>query len=429
MGRAARDKTVGWLWDVGGHPVLGYREVLPAPSGGIPAPKVQALRAARLFDGECPHLLDRPLILVADGRITAVEVGGVEPPPGVPVLDLGDVTLLPGLIDTHVHLGFDAGSDPVGRMVADDDTTLVLRMRHAAARALRAGITTVRDLGDRAFGALSLRTWFQSGEQMGPEIVTSGPPLTVTAGHCHFMGGVADGETELRRAVRARAKKGVDVIKVMAAGGNLTPGTNPVTPQYSDSELAAVVDEAHRFGLPVTAHAHGAVAIRRAVEAGVDGIEHGGFWVEGGVRADPSVIDRMAARGIVVCPTLGIVPAAPPPPPAVASRMDALLGVVGVLHRAGVPLVAGTDAGVAPAKPHDVLPYAVKALADAGLSNVEALKAATSVAAAACGVADRKGRLAPGSDADIVAVGGNPLHDVGALVDVRAVFRGGVRAA
>lgn len=334
---------------------------------------------------------------------------------------------MPGLVDTHVHLGFDGGLDPVGAMMAADDHALLLSMRLAARQNLAAGVTTVRDLGDRSYLAVALRNLFREGQELGPEILTSGPPITVTGGHCHFMGGQADDEAELRRGVRTRCTRGVDVIKVMVTGGNLTAGIDPLTSQYSTVELAAVVEEAHRFGRTVTAHVQGVSGIEAAVEAGVDGLEHCGFWVPEGVRADQALIDRIAERGITVCPTVGLLPDTPPPPPAVASRMAAMTETFGRLHRAGARLVGGTDAGIAPAKPHGIAPYAMDHLLEAGLTNVEALRALTSAGADACGVGGRKGRLVAGADADIIAVRGNPLVDVEALHQVTPVFRAGVQ--
>jgi imidazolonepropionase-like amidohydrolase len=248
------------------------------------------LRAAYLFDGVTSRLIERPLVFVENGCITAVE-SGIEPPQDAEVLDLGAVTMLPGLIDAHVHLGFDAGPKPVATMMADDDTTLILRMRHAAGRALAAGITTVRDLGDRRYLGGVLREWFRAGVvEPGPEILTAGPPITVTGGHCHFMGGEADGELEVRRAVRSRVKNGADVIKIMATGGHLTPATNPQLPQYTVAELAAAVDEAHRLGRTLTAHAHGPAGIAAAVTAGVDGLEHCKGALSRGKDADILVV-------------------------------------------------------------------------------------------------------------------------------------------
>ncbi|MBW3557022.1 MAG: amidohydrolase family protein [Actinobacteria bacterium] len=386
-----------------------------------------ALRATRLFDGESATLVQRPLVLIDSGRIVAVDAGAGEPPAGAEVVELGDVTLIPGLVDTHVHLGFDASADPVARMRADDDGALLLRMRLAAQQHLVAGVTTVRDLGDRGYLAVTLRDWFREGHEVGPEVLASGPPLTVTGGHCHFMGGQADDEAELRRGVRTRCTRGVDVIKVMVTGGNMTAGIDPLTPQYTAAEIAAVVEEAHRFGRTVTAHVHGVAGIEAAVDAGVDGLEHCGFWVAEGVRADQELIDRIAGRGITVCPTLGLLPGGPPPPPPVASRIPAMSASVGRLHKAGVRLVGGTDAGIAPAKPHGVAPYVVDHLLMTGLTSVEALRVVTSAGADACGLGGRKGRLVPGADADVVAVAGNPLVDPQALRQPAAVFRAGVR--
>jgi imidazolonepropionase-like amidohydrolase len=377
-----------------------------------------AIRAARGFDGA--NVLENVLLLVQDGRIVGVESGHCEPPADTPLLDLGDLTVLPGLIDAHVHVGFDAGADPVKQMRADSDATLLLRMRIAARRALVAGITTVRDLGDRNYLGLALRDWFHTGAEIGPEIVAAGPPITVTGGHCYFMGGEADGELEVRRAVRAHVKAGVDVIKIMATGGHMTHGTNPGQPQYSVGELRAAVEESHRLGRQLTAHAHGPSGILAAVEAGVDCIEHCSFRQDGGRAPDWKVIDRIASLGIAVSPTVGMLGAPGP-------LMESFLPILERMHQLGVRVVASTDAGISPNKPHDVLPHAVAFLARAGFSNAEALAAATSVAADVIGVGERKGRLQIGKDADLVAVAGNPLLDLSALLDVQAVFRSGAR--
>ena len=383
----------------------------------------QVLRAARLFDGHTPRLFEHAWILVEDGRIVAVEHGhSSSPPSDVEVTDLGDATLLPGLIDAHVHLGFDASRDAVAQMRADSDATLLLRMRHAAQRALAAGITTVRDLGDRNYLGVVLRDWFLHGPELGPEIVAAGPPLTVTGGHCWFMGGEADGELEVRRSVRAHVKAGVNVLKIMATGGHMTYGTNPSQPQFSLDEVRAAVDEAHRLGRQVTAHAHGPSGISRAVEAGVDCIEHCSFRVDGARQPDPRLIDLIASRGIFVSPTVGTVTPG-------GALMESFLPILADMRRIGVRLVGSTDAGISPAKPHDVLPRGIIFLTRAGLSNAEALMAATSVGAEACGVLERKGTLESGKEADLMAVGGDPLRDINALFDVRAVYRAGHRVA
>jgi imidazolonepropionase-like amidohydrolase len=384
-----------------------------------------ALRAARLFDGESAEVIERPLLLIEDGRITAVEKGGVQPPAGAEVLDLGDVTLLPGLIDVHVHLGFDASPDPVAQMKADDDLTLLLRMRHFAQQAMLGGVTTVRDLGDRNFLAINLREWFRQNAEPGPEILAAGPPVTPTGGHCHFMNGEADGELDVRRGVRLRVKRGADVIKVMSTGGHMTPGTNPLQPQYTTAELAAAVEEAHRLNKRLTAHAHGANGIERCVEAGVDGIEHCSFQTPDGIHAEQSVIERIAEQRIAVAPTIGRPPGQTLPP-AFAVQQEARRNVLERMYRAGVNLVTGTDAGIM-GVPHDSARYSIVAFGEAGMRPHEALRTATAAAADACGIGDRKGRLAPGHEADILAVTGNPLTNLTDIHNVRAVFRAGTR--
>ena len=310
------------------------------------------LRAARLFDGWSPSLTAQSAVLIENGCIRAVEAATLDPPPHARVIDLGDVTLMPGLIDAHVHLGFDASPAPVAQMETDSDTDLLLRMRRNAQTALNSGITTVRDLGDRSFLGLALRDWYRRGSEIGPEIVASGPPLTSPQGHCHFMGGSQAGETALRQAVCEWVERGVDVIKVMATGGNLTPGTDPLMAQFTVAELRAVVEEAHRLSRRVTVHAHAVEGIQLGVEAGADGIEHGMFWVKDGVKADPAVIDRLAESGTWVCPTTGTLPsrAEHGPPPAVAARLVSFPAVLNALHKSGVRLAAGSDAGIGPGR-------------------------------------------------------------------------------
>ncbi len=180
------------------------------------------ITAKRLFDGLTDSIVEDPLVEVLDGRIIGVSQrrASMDDPD---MVDLGDVTLLPGLIDVHQHLAFDASDDPVSRLLECDDATLLLRMRVAALRALAGGVTTIRDLGDRNYVSLTLRDWFRGGAEVGPEILASGPPITVSRGHCWFLGGEADGRDGIRQAVHDRVGRGVDVIKIMVTGGNMTP--------------------------------------------------------------------------------------------------------------------------------------------------------------------------------------------------------------
>jgi imidazolonepropionase-like amidohydrolase len=387
-------------------------------------PRLLAIRAAALFDGDSATPLTDPLLIVDGTTIRAVD-RAVEPPPGAQVVDLGGATLLPGLIDTHVHLAFDASADPVAGLAGRDDDAALAAMTAAGRAALRGGVTTVRDLGDRAYLSLRLR-----GSDDLPTILAAGPPVTTPAGHCHFLGGGVECEADaIRAAVRERAERGVDIIKVMASGGTMTAGTRQEQAQFTPEVLRAAVGEAHRLGLPVTAHAHGTAAIRNALDAGADGIEHVSFWSADGVDEPGDLIGRIAGSGVVVGATFGIYPApGAAPPPAVALRLPKIVANTRRLYEAGARVSLGTDAGIAPVKPHDVLRYALpQVTAQLAVTPAETLRLATSTAAAVCGLADRKGRLAPGFDADILAVDGDPLADPGAIHRIRAVFARGTR--
>jgi imidazolonepropionase-like amidohydrolase len=310
--------------------------------------------------------------------------------------------------------------------VASDDEVLD-GMRKAARTALVAGVTTVRDLGDRNYLALRLRDELAGDAASGAQVLAAGPPVTTSRGHCWFLGGEAEGVAGVRAAVRERAERGVDVIKVMATGGELTPGTRPHEAQYGLDELRAAVEEAHRHGLPITAHAHGAPGIANAVAAGFDMIEHCSFLTADGAEPDHEVIDAIARAGVVVSATLGTLPGFTPPP-RIAAIVPKLIEGLRAVRAAGVTMVCSSDAGIGPPKPHGVLPYGVAGMVRMGeVPNVEALRAATSLAADACRVGDRKGRIAPGFDADLLAVDGDPLTDIDALTNVTAVFRAGER--
>ena len=383
-----------------------------------------AIRAARVYAGETLHK-GFPLVVIDGSRIATVDSTTGSASDDLQVLDLGDVTLLPGLIDAHVHLAFDPDSTSKHQAIVDEDNlTIVTRMRRHALQHLRAGVTTVRDLGDRDYLALALRDEYVADPEAGPEVIAAGPPITRTRGHCWFLGGEADGIAGMQAAVAERVTRGANVVKIMATGGVITPGWGPHESQYTFEELAAATEAAHALGKPITAHAHGPRGIADAVAAGVDGIEHGSFFTEDGVEADWRTVDAMVKAGTFVGATEVFLPTEVVAP-YVAERLEQRSANFARMHREGVRLVCCSDAGVGPRKPHGGLPWGIIRLGSFGLTNAEALTSATTVAAEACGVADRKGRISPGYDADLVAVAGNPLHHLEALLDVRAVIRMG----
>jgi imidazolonepropionase-like amidohydrolase len=395
---------------------------------------VLAIRAERAFDGE-QVIPGGALVLTDGGRIVGVEPGSAPLPDGWPVAEFPGATLLPGLIDTHVHLCGDSQNGALEHLPGHSDAALDRVIEQALRQQLAAGVTTVRDLGDRRWAVIEWRDRLaaSNGRLPYPTIVASGPPITSPGGHCWHMGGQAKGPAQLRQAVRERAERHVDVVKVMASGGNTTPGTDVMACQFTLEELRVVVEEAHALGLPVTAHAHGLPAVEQAVAAGVDGIEHCSCLTPSGIQQPDRLLEVLAARQTLVCPTLGWAPGVPLAiPPAIRARMaqagitlEAFREAVGRVHRAGIRLVAGSDAGIAPVKPHGVLPETLVALVEAGVPATDALALATSRAAQACGLGDRKGRLRAGYDADLLLVDGDPLAaDIRALRRVAGVMQG-----
>jgi imidazolonepropionase-like amidohydrolase len=387
-------------------------------------------RAPRAFDGA--HVLrDGALVLVDGDTIVGVEPGMVPAPADCPVTDLPGATLLPGLIDAHVHLCADGGPRALDQLPELGDDELDAIVAESLAAQLAMGITAVRDLGDARWAVTDRHRTHPAG----PTVVASGPPVTSLGGHCAGMGGEVTGVEGMRRAVRERVAHGVDVIKIMTSGGAMTVGTDVTLCQFSLEEVRALVDEAHRAGLPVTAHAHAVTAVELSLAAGVDGIEHCSCLTSDGIEMSPRLAAAIAAAGIPVCPTVGKKLDAVPPPQILAlmarlgMTFEARLAQVGDMHRAGVTLIAGADSGINPAKPHGILPESIIDMAAAGLSPGEALASATSSAAMACGLGGRTGRLAAGLDADLIAVAGDPTTDITAIRDVRLVVSRGRRTA
>jgi imidazolonepropionase-like amidohydrolase len=394
-------------------------------SMGDERPGLRGYRVDVAFDGE-RELPGGALVLLDGELITGVEPGSAPAPAGCEVTHVPDATLLPGLIDAHVHLCGDGSPRALDQLpeLSQDDLDGIID--DALTRHLRAGVTTVRDLGDIGWAVVERR----DTEPGRPRVVAAGPPITPVGGHCSNMGGGVAGSEALVQAVRERAERGVDVVKVMASGGVMTVGTDVLACSFTLDELRLVVEEAHGLGLPVTAHAHALAAVTQSVDAGVDGIEHCSCLTPDRPRIPPELLERLAA-GPQVCPTLGRAPGVPTPPRALAiiERFGITAEVHGALaaqmHAAGVHLISGGDSGISPAKPHGGLAQSVIELATAGVPVSEALASATSRAAQGCGVAEHTGRLRPGLSADLLIVAGNALQDATALRSVRTVVARG----
>lgn len=383
-----------------------------------------AIRTGTIFDGE--RALGPGMVLIQGGVITGIDTSGAPPPADSLIHDFGDgVTVMPGLIDCHVHLSLDASPQAMANVAAEDDHALLRRMELASTRALQAGITTVRDLGDRRFLSLRLRDHLAQNSIAAPRIVAAGPPLTTHGGHLAVMGGEAEGADELKAAVHMRATRGCEVVKVMASGGATTPGSRPHDAQYGQKDLRLIVDQASKHGLSTAAHVHAVTSIADALEAGFDSLEHVTFFTAEGVASDQHLIEQISQSGTFVSLTIGSVPDSGKPPPAIAQRLEQIRANAARLCSAGAKIVLGTDAGLSPGKPHDVLPYALEALVDLGMPPDRALHAVTAVAADACGLHGLTGRLTPGAEADLIAISGDPLKEISAVHNVVAVYRDG----
>ena len=375
-----------------------------------------ALTAARLFDGE--RVVDQPVVVIDGDRIVSV---GQDPPSVAEVVDLGAATLLPGLIDTHLHLVFNGVGTLEEMVTGVSDEELLARCRENATKALRAGITTIRDLGDKDYISLPLRN-----DPSLPTILCSGPPITVGQGHCWYLGGECD-PADLPAAIAERAERGCDVVKVMVSGGILTPTFPMYASQFGTDEMTMIVNEAHRHGMPVAAHCHGTPAIVSSIDAGVDTLEHCTFFGEDNMsHPDDAIFQRLIDLQLPISATLGAVPGNEPPP-VVQRSLQIMFDAFSRFIAHGGCFSCGTDAGIGMGKPHDVLPHAFRMLVDdIGVSRDRALRAMTSDGAKVIGLADRKGRLVAGYDADILAVAGNPLADGDLLAPV-GVWRAGRR--
>lgn len=381
--------------------------------------------AKRVLVGSGRYLNDGAVLIEGD-TICAVgpeEAVVAEARPGTERVAF-EGTLLPGLIDAHVHLAFDGGPDPVATLSRSTDEALLADMRNRAEDLLRSGVTTARDLGDRNGLVLRLASEIDEGTAVGPRLLSAGTPLTTPGGHCHFLGGEVAGEEDIRALVRRNAAAGVGVIKAMVTGGGLTKGgPRSWESQFSADDLAVLVEEAHAAGLPVAAHAHGTPGITAAVAAGVDTIEHCTWMAGDGFDFQEAVVARIVEKGIAVCPAVSphwqMLPRF-----FGEEKAHAMFDLVRRMADAGVKLIAGTDAGVQRASFDGLVP-ALSFYAHLGLQNGRILDMATSIAAEALGLGRTTGRIAAGYKADLVVVDGDPLADLNDLSAIRTVICAG----
>ena len=405
---------------------------------GLAAPAVAdtlVVTADRLVDVERGRYIDHPVVVIVDGRIVSV---GSDAPTGLAAdaerLDLPGLTLLPGLIDMHVHLASTPYVSGWRELDYADDFGPILQVPHARAN-LEAGFTTVRNLGGPAFADVALMQAIDGGFVQGPRVVPSGTSIGATGGHCDETGFpysmrqtsdfVADGPEAMRRVVREVRKYGARVIKICATGGVFSRNTEPGQQQLTFEELKAAADEAHMWGLRVAAHAHGADGIREAIRAGIDTIEHASMIDAEGVRL---AVERGTWLSMDIFNTdftqetgteFGVTED--------NLRKDREIAQIQRdnfrrAHEAGARMVFGSDAAI---YPHGQNGRQFAVMVEYGMSPAEAIRAATWNAAQALGMEGDVGAVAVGRYGDLIAVAGDPLADVRALETVAVVVRGG----
>ncbi len=411
------------------------------PAAASPQHQVIVLKAARLFDGRGDATIANGMVIVDGGKIQAVGAN-LAVPAGAQVVDLGDATLLPGLIDAHTHLSFESGDnwtqetlDTLRRSVADN----AIRATQNARRTLMAGFTTVRDVGSGEYIDVGLRNNIRDGIIPGPRMLVAVHALGARGGHCDNGGypygafgketgiedGIAAGADQFRDAVRFQVKYGADVIKVCATGGVLSLTDEVDTAQITQDEMNAIVDEAHRLHKKTAAHAHGAQGAKVAIRAGIDSIEHGSFLDEEALR-------MMKERGTYLVPTLiagewtgGRAEERHFPPEIIVKAKMALAARSEMFRKAlamGVKIAFGTDSAVSP---HGLNGKEFGLMVGLGMAPAAALRSATASAADLLGIAKTVGTLEAGKQADIVAVGGSPLADIHVMEKVRFVMKNG----
>lgn len=391
---------------------------------------VQTLLAAKVYDGESDAAIEDGFIRIEDGKIRdtgrQADLGSA----AAGARNLGDATILPGLINMHTHLTCSGSLNVLGDALNDTYEVKMMRAVENARASLLSGVTTIRDCGTLNTIVFAIREASRQNLIVAPHVWASGEVLTSTGGHCWFFGVECDTADEARRAVRRQVKAGADYVKVMSSGGGLTPNSNPTASQFTRDDMLAIVEDSARMGRYVAAHCHGTGSVYNSVAAGVRTIEHCSFWEPAGINYHQDAIEGVVEKGIYICPTLGVGERMRQELLA-AGNTDAYgpmrTGRIDNLRRmyaSGVKFVSGNDAGMTKTGFDDFQLDLELLVENIGLSPVEAIKTATGQAAEALGKVDF-GTLAPGNRADILAVRGNALEDIGALRELLLVLKSG----
>lgn len=391
---------------------------------------VTTLTAATLFDGSGADPIRDAFIQIEDGVVKTIGRKADLGTAGANARDLGDATILPGLVNMHTHLTLSGSRQCLQDALFDSYETKMMRAIEHARQAILSGVTTIRDCGTLNSIVFAIRDASNQNLISAPHVWASGDVLTSTGGHCYFFGNECDTVEGARRAVREQVKAGADFVKVMATGGGLTPNTNPREAQFDEAQMVAIVQDSERLGRYVAAHCHGTPGIYNAITAHVRTIEHCSFMVPTGVGYEQKAADQIAEKGIFVCPTFGVGERARqwmesegiqnPFSATRHQRIDAL----GKLVESGVKFVSGNDAGVTMTGFDDFQLDLELLVEHLGFSAGDAIVTATSRAAEAIG-SDEFGTLAAGKRADVLVVRGDATNDIGALRDIKLVLKSG----
>jgi len=408
---------------------------LTAQTSPAPAPHRVVVRAGHVLDVKTGNTLsDQAIVIEGDKIVSVGAASSVKAGPDAETFNLPNATVLPGLIDSHTHLTYDPnnlGYESLGISVPRE---ALIGAKNARVTLL-AGFTTVRNVGAKGYSDVALRDAINAGDIPGPRMLASGPALGITGGHCddnllapefHAVGGgVADGVDAVRHKVRENIKYGADVIKICATGGVMSKGDDPNASQYSREEMKAIVEEAHRLGRKVAAHAHGAEGVIWASEAGVDSIEHGHLM-------NDDSIATLKKNGTYIVPTLYLMDwnrenlGKRNAPDYVVRKMKEVSAVgqnnLKKAFAAGLKVALGTDAAV---YPHGLNAHEFAVYVRLGMTPLQAIQTATVNASDLLGWSSKIGTLEPGKFADLIAVDGDPLKDVTTLEQVKFVMKGG----